>query len=81
MKKLDKEGDLHDREVREKCPRNKSAKLTNRYLDCLTDLHNKSELKNIENQLDKCSEKKCSRQHKTRKNHWKKLMKIYKKLK
>jgi hypothetical protein len=81
MKQLEKEGDIYDREVRQKCPRNKSAKFSKRYLDCSTDLHNKSEVKSVSKKLDTCSEKKCSKQDKTRKNLGKKLMKIYKKLK
>ena len=81
MKQLEKEGELFDRELRQKCPRNKSLKMTKRYIDCLEDVHNKSELKNIEKKLDICGKKKCSRHEKTRKNLGKKLMKIYKKLK
>jgi hypothetical protein len=81
MNTLEKKGKLYNSEVKEKCPRNKTAKITKRYLDCSTNIYKKSEIKNIYKNLDICSKKKCSKHEKTRKNLGKKLMKLYKKLK
>lgn len=81
MKNVVEEVKLYHREVRQKCRPNKSAKFSKRYLDCLTDMHNKTELKNLEKKLNICGKKKCSKYEKTRKNIDKKLMKLYKKLK